>query len=84
MKLFDGLTKYTYQTIFGKIELVKSKEHGVIYKFHDEVSVPNIRVIPNGRLFYMRFDTRVKAFKKLKEMETLAIKEFSNFLENEI
>lgn len=83
MKLFDGVNKYTYQTIFGKIQLFQCDE-GIIFKFHDEVNVPNLRLIASARMWQMRFDTRVSALKKLLLLEKNAITDLKKIIEEEI
>lgn len=83
MKLFDGVNKYTYQTIFGKIQLLQCDE-GIIFKFYDEVNVPNLRLIASARMWQMRFDTRVSALKKLLLLEKNAITDLKKIIEEEI
>lgn len=83
MKLFDGVNKYTYQTIFGKIQLLKCDE-GIIFKFHDEVNVPHLRLIASANMWQMRFNSRVIALKKLLAMEKIAIKDLTKIIEEEL
>lgn len=83
MKLFNGVNQYTYQTIFGKIQLVRNSD-GIMYKLIDEVNIPHARIIAQAKLFYMRFDNRVTALKKLKKLEMEVLSDLKTLLEKEI
>lgn len=83
MKLFNGVNPYTYQTIFGKIQLIRNSA-GIMYKLIDEVHIPHARIITHSKLFDMRFDSRVSAFKKLKKIEMEVVSDLKTLLEKEI
>lgn len=83
MKLFDGINKYTYQTIFGKVQLER-KDKNVIFNVLDDVKIGMFNVNIPSKIFEMRFDTRLQALKKLKKIEADALSDLKKLIEKEI
>lgn len=83
MKLFDGINKYTYQTVFGKVQLER-KGKDVIFNVLDNVKLGMFNVNIPSKIFEMRFDTRVQALKKLKTIEASALSDLKTLIEKEI
>lgn len=81
MKLFNGLYKYTYQTLFGKIELRRT-EQGVQFIQHDEPRLGAVAItvcMPSIR--QMRFNSRREAFIRLRELEKNSMQKLEELLQ---
>lgn len=79
MKVFDGILKFTYQTVFGKVQILKNGDD-VVFNQIDSPNIANMSIVTIPKFHMMRFDTRREAFLKLKQMETDAIRDLLKLL----
>lgn len=79
MKLFDGIHKFVYQTVFGKVQLVKN-DNGVTFKLLDVPNISHSSFVVSDKFHLRRFDNRMSALKKLKQMERQAIEDMEKLL----
>ena len=78
MKLFDGINKYAYQTLFGIVNIEPYEEnenHYYVLKMITDSTIKlPVKIAPNAIIDYRKFNTRYNALKYLKLLEKQKIK----------
>ena len=84
MKMFDGVNKYSINTIFGifQINIIKDlEEPNVVLEQITETIIKPTIPIKNGRYFNnCRFKNRVSAYKYMNNIEKNALAELSEIM----
>ena len=67
MKLFDGVNKYAYETLFGIVNIEPINEDGfkyfVLKMISDTAIKLPVKIAPGGIIAFRKFKTRTNALK---------------------
>lgn len=85
MKLFDGVNKYAYETLFGIVNIEPINEDGfkyfVLKMISDTAIKLPVKIAPGGIIAFRKFKTRTSALKYLKQLENQVHAEIKVLLE---
>lgn len=85
MKLFDGVNKYAYETLFGIVNIEPINEDGVKYfvlKMISDTAIKlPVKIAPCDIIAFRKFKTRTNALKYLKQLENQVHAEVKVLLE---
>lgn len=85
MKLFDGVNKYAYETLFGIVNIEPINEDGLNYFVLKMISDTTIKlpvkIAPCDIIAFRKFKTRTNALKYLKQLENQVHAEVKVLLE---
>jgi hypothetical protein len=85
MKLFDGVNKYAYETLFGIVNIEPINEDGfkyfVLKMISDTAIKLPVKIAPGGIIAFRKFKTRTNALKYLKQLENQVHAEVKVLLE---
>ena len=85
MKLFDGVNKYAYETLFGIVNIEPINEDGfkyfVLKMISDTTIKLPVKIAPGDIIAFRKFKTRTNALKYLKQLENQVHAEVKVLLE---